>query len=199
MTKYYRKPTPELLTTSTGIKYTGYQFYFGDRQSVEDVEIPEPPSIDRVWYLDSNSQWIEYAIEIDLQTMLVNELITLDKAKEILIEKVNKLCYEKIINGYTSDALGENYIYQSKEIDQFNTFVNMYDSMSSNTPVLQRCVRLSNGVDEFVLHTPEQIQQVFKEGKNYILNLLQRCKTLKNMVESSTSETITTIDIESGW
>lgn len=200
MSKYYRKPTPELLVTSTGIKYTGYQFYAGDKQSVEDIEINDPPSTDRVWYLDSSSQWTEFDPTLNLQIMLQNDLISLASAKEVLIEKVNKLCYSKIVSGFTSEALGEYYIYQSQEIDQFNTFVNMHDAVTNNVSVMQRCIKVSDGTDAFVLHTPEQIATVFREGKNYVLNLLQRCKVLKDSIISANSVSeLIAIDIESGW
>lgn len=200
MSKYYRKPNPELLVTSAGATYTGYQFYFGDRQSVEDIEINDPPSADKKWYLDSSAQWTEFDPTLNLQVMLQNDLISLTSAKEILTEKVNKLCYTKIVSGFTSDALGEYYIYQSKEIDQFNTFVNMQDAVTKNVSVMQRCIKVSDGTDAFVLHTPEQISTVFREGKNYVLNLLQRCKVLKDSITSANSSSeLIAIDIESGW
>lgn len=200
MNKYYRKPNPELLITSTGVSYTGYRFYTGDRQSIDDIEIPAPPTTDKQWCLNGNAQWIEFEPSANLQVMLENGVVTLDKAKEILIEQINDLCRQKIVSGFTSDALGEYHIYQSEEIDQFNTFVNMYDAVSSNSPVLQRCIRVSDGTDAFVLHTPEQIATVFREGKNYVLNLLQRCKVLKDSVTAASSATeLLSIDIETGW
>ena len=197
---YYRKPNQELLHTSKGNPYEGYSFYAGDRQSIEDIAIQDPPDTVNRWYLDSDGQWTEFEPSVNLQSMLENGLITLDEAKASVVEKINILCHQKIVSGFTSDALGEYHIYQSKEIDQFNTFVNMHDAVTNNVSVMQRCIKVSDGTDAFVLHTPEQIATVFREGKNYVLNLLQRCKVLKDSIDSanSTSELIA-IDIESGW
>lgn len=197
---YYRKPNQELLQTANGTSYTGYVYYAGDKQSPDDVEISDPPSTDKRWYLDSSSQWIEFDPSLNFEIMLQNNLITLTEAKEVLTEKVNKLCYYKIVSGFTSDALGEYYIYQSQEIDQFNTFVNMHDAVTNNVSVMQRCIKVSDGTDAFVLHTPEQIATVFREGKNYALNLLQRCKVLKDSIEAASSAAeLLSIDIETGW
>lgn len=197
---YWRKPTTEILYTSDGSAFEGYSFYAGDRQNVDDVEINDPPSTDKRWYLDSDAQWTEFEPSVNLQTMLENGLITLDEARKIIVDKINTLCHQKIISGFTSDALGEYYIYQSQEIDQFNTFVNMHDAVTNNVSVMQRCIKVSDGTDSFVLHTPEQISTVVREGKNYVLNLLQRCKVLKDSIDSANSSSeLIAIDIESGW
>jgi len=124
----------------------------------------------------------------------------LQKQKDDLVSKVNDLCSSKIENGLTSAALGQNYIYQTSPLDQFNLFVNMTKANKDSVNVMQRCVCVATGVDTYISHTPAQITKVFDDGYTQILSFLQHAGMLKNQIKAVTdTTTLIAIDINSGW
>lgn len=144
-------------------------------------------------------------IDTATKTLVEGPITTdqLDSSKKNLVTQINSLCSTKITSGLQSDALDpgkEMYLYQSQQIDQFNTLANMMDAVSNNKSVMQRCVKISTGEDAFVSHTPDQIKQVVADGKMQILGYLQHCKVLKDQINSANdSPSLSTIDITSGW
>jgi adenylate kinase family enzyme len=144
-------------------------------------------------------------VDIDTHTLVESAIVAnqTELNKQALIIEVNNLCSKKITNGLQSDALDpgkEMYLYQSEQIDQFNTLANMMDAVTNNKSVMQRCIKISTSEDAFVPHTPEQIKQVVADGKQQILNYLQHCKALKDQINTANDlTTINSIDIGSGW
>ncbi|NOX15952.1 MAG: hypothetical protein GXP61_08010 [Epsilonproteobacteria bacterium] len=105
------------------------------------------------------------------------------------ISNLNNLCKKDILSGFTSNALGSVYHYQSEQVDQLNLigmvaggvddyFKCSLDDGSGNTTTW-----------EYKLHTITQLKQVLNDGKAYKLSLLQKVNTLKAQANSATTKT----------
>ena len=101
---YYRKPNQELLHTSKGNPYEGYSFYAGDRQSIEDIAIQDPPDTVNRWYIASNGQWTKEPQEASFNDLVLTGRIDLQSAKERLIEKVKEIAYLKTSIAYSFES-----------------------------------------------------------------------------------------------
>ncbi|UOG61420.1 hypothetical protein [Leptospira noguchii] len=122
-------------------------------------------------------------------------IINIVQKKDSLTKLVNSICESKIISGFVSSALGTPHFYNSDRDDQLN----LLGLVSLNTSVLHKCTD-EDGVEEERKHTFDQIKQVLGDGVIRKTFLLQRCASLKAMIQfANTIEKFDQIDINSGW
>lgn len=104
--------------------------------------------------------------------------IQLNLAKEQKIKEINSLCASKL-KTLKSSALGEEYVYDGIIEDQINLAGAVY--MNKDMPF--RCAK-EGGLKSPVLHTKEQLRQVYTEWIDYKSNIIFVCGILKNYVEN---------------
>ncbi|WCL51433.1 DUF4376 domain-containing protein [Leptospira sp. GIMC2001] len=123
--------------------------------------------------------------------------VDLVKKKEFLHNKVNFICSQKIVSGFTSSALGSVHTYDSDRDDQLN----LIGSVSQGTDVYYMCKNSENPpVPDYRQHTAQQIKQVLADGAQRKLFLLQRANTLKLEIASAQTNTqLIAINIDGGW
>jgi hypothetical protein len=166
-------------------------------------------------YLKSNylvsRELLSWADEIDeltetIDIPLVDELyqkhvqgqgwtVDLLKKKEFLHSKVNAICSQKIVSGFSSSALESEHTYDSDRDDQLN----LIGSVSQDSDVYYMCKNIQ-GISEYRLHTANQIKQVLDHGAKRKLFLLQKANTLKlTIANAATNVQLKAINIEGGW
>ena len=134
---------------------------------------------------------IEYIEIVELLDREFRELLTnkreywgleqfLPKMKELKIQNFSKNCESEIINGFTSNALGEVYYYQSNRDDQLN----LIGVVTAGEDTLYKS-SLDNQIWEYKLHTINQLKKVLSDGKAIKTNLLQKFTNLKNQIIST--------------
>ncbi|MCH1910637.1 hypothetical protein L9Z41_16925 [Leptospira noguchii] len=122
-------------------------------------------------------------------------IIDIDQKRDSLIRLVNSICESKITAGFVSSALGAPHFYNSDRDDQLN----LVGLVSLNTSVLHECTD-EDEIKEERKHTFDQIKQVLGDGVARKTFLLQRCASLKAMIQfANTIEKFDQIDINSGW
>ncbi|WP_061236566.1 hypothetical protein [Leptospira santarosai] len=134
-------------------------------------------------------------------------IVDLIQKKDSLIKLVNSICESKITAGFVSTALGAPHVYSSDRDDQLN----LRDLVLLGAPVLYKCAD-RDGVRKYRNHTAEQIKRVFVDGVARRTFLLQRCASLKTMIEAVDTDSrldaikavnanveLDKIDITSGW
>lgn len=106
-------------------------------------------------------------------------ILDLIQKKDSLIRLVNSICESKITAGFVSSALGAPHFYNSDRDDQLN----LVGLVSLNTSVLHKCTD-EDGIKEERKHTFDQIKQVLGDGVARKTFLLQRCASLKAIIQS---------------
>ncbi len=108
--------------------------------------------------------------------------ITLEIASTLptVIATINAACKACIEAGFTSDALGETYSYESELEDQLNLSGNIQRAKE----VPQKC-RNSLGVVDYRLHTATQIHQVGEALAVHKMAHLLKAKTLKDAANAA--------------
>lgn len=142
---------------------------------------------------DSPGEFYEWSWELHTW-YLPNE--ALQKAKEQASAILNGDCRNQILSGFISDALGTAHYYPSKETDQANLNASVTASLYPGLPVewsIPFWCEL-DGVWDYRLHTAAQIQQVGIDGKNAILQSMDKNAQLQAQIQSAeTIEQVTTI------
>ena len=124
----------------------------------------------------------------------------LDLCKVRKIQELSDATNIRIIFGFTSNALGTNYMYDAEEVDQLN----LTGSLASITPAPGQADTLSmpyatrdistdpgiKGPKVYRLHTYLQLRQVLQDGTNFKLNMLRLFDVKRNYILTN----ITTID-----
>ncbi|EMM99098.1 hypothetical protein LEP1GSC021_1650 [Leptospira noguchii str. 1993005606] len=122
-------------------------------------------------------------------------IVDIDQKRDSLIKLVNSICESKIISGFVSSALGTPHFYNSDRDDQLN----LVGLVSLNTSVLHKCTD-EDGTKEERKHTFDQIKQVLGDGVTRKTFLLQRCASLKAIIQSiETVNELDNVNITSGW
>ncbi|UOG42544.1 hypothetical protein [Leptospira noguchii] len=122
-------------------------------------------------------------------------MIDIVQKKDSLIRLVNSICEQKITAGFVSSALGALHLYNSDRDDQLN----LVGLVSLNTSVLHKCTD-EDGIKEERKHTFDQIKQVLGDGVARKTFLLQRCASLKAIIQSiETVNELDNVNITSGW
>ena len=104
------------------------------------------------------------------------------------ISELNLSCEQTIISGFPSSALGTEHYYQSDRDDQTNLLGLVVAGQDS---ILKCGVLQTDGTILWTFDTPHtigEIQQVFSAGATYKMEQLQKCNTLKQQVNSATTE-----------
>ena len=155
------------------VRLNNSKYYISDNHII--TEFPTKPSDYHEWDWE-NKQWI-------LPEKAINQA-KLDKINEL-----NKLCKSSIISGFTSSALGEDYHYPSKEIDQANlnasVTASLYPYLESTWTTPFWCEH--NGEWAYHNHTAQQIQQVGQDGKVAILAHLNKNAQLRIQIENAST------------
>ncbi len=98
--------------------------------------------------------------------------ITLKTKKQELEAKINAICKEKIVKGFTSEVLGSPHAYDLTLEDQANLQALVFANIDS----LFRCAEVSNnGIvvsKNYKKHTKAQILQLAKEALNFKQKLI---------------------------
>ncbi len=97
--------------------------------------------------------------------------ITLKTKKQELEKKINAICKEKIIKGFTSEILGSPHAYDLTLEDQTNLQALIVAGIDS----VFRCAEINNGVlgsKTYKKHTKAQILQLAKEALNFKQKLI---------------------------
>ncbi len=106
----------------------------------------------------------------------------LEKLKEIMLKlkkqeleaKINAICKEKILKGFTSEILGSPHAYDLTLEDQ----VNLQALVIANIDSVFRCAEVSNGVlwnKTYKKHSKAQILRLFQEALNFKQKLIIFC------------------------
>jgi len=111
----------------------------------------------------------------------------LNQVKEQKINEINKVAEKKIVSGFTSSALGSPHLYQSEPIDQLNLLGVVQTAQLTNENQLFKCSPDNGKTWEYKEHTPEQLVQVLKNGKETKISILLKANELKEKVKHATS------------
>lgn len=110
----------------------------------------------------------------------------LNKTKKEHINKFNTETEQFIISGFKSSVLGTEYYYKSDRDDQSN----LIGLVVANDSDMLKCGIIDNNgnvVYTYKPHSPTQIKQVFNDGKEYKVKLLQENYIKKEKVNSCTT------------
>ncbi len=110
-----------------------------------------------------------------------------EKAKQEKISEINKIAQEKIVSGFISSALGSKHLYQSEPTDQINLLGVVQTAQLTNENQLFKCSHDNGQTWEYKEHTPEQITQVLKDGKDIKIAILEKANQLKQQVKQATT------------
>ncbi len=118
---------------------------------------------------------------------ILNENKVLKKIKQEKIHEINKIAQEKIVSGFISNALGSSHLYQSEPTDQLNLLSVVQTAQLTNENQPFKCSPDNGKTWEYKEHTPEQLAQVLKDGKNIKIAILEKANQLKQQVKNATS------------
>ena len=125
------------------------------------------------------------------------ELLSLWSTLEVQLrktERIKELASEaeaQIVAGFWSSALGTPKFYTAGYDDQLN----LIGVRADNTDTYFSCKNLPTDIQKtYYLHTAAMIQQVFADGKNFKLMVLQQFNNLKDQILSPTTDTIAKIN-----
>lgn len=109
----------------------------------------------------------------------------LETAKIKKTLELNHRC-DKLLENFTSTALGEAYIYDGSQEDQ----INLMGLLIAGIDGFFRCAKASEPQNkQNYPHTKEQIKQVYAEGLKYKSETIYQCGVLKEYLKQ-----LTTID-----
>lgn len=109
---------------------------------------------------------------------------TLPVFKGIMKISINDAAMTAITGGFESSALGESYRYDSDEHDQLN----LIGATAMGAALPYRCLRISDGVEDYVMHTTAQLQQVLADGAVRKLMILQTAKAGRDNTDAAVDE-----------
>lgn len=113
--------------------------------------------------------------------IIFDDVLALNMAKGQKTEQVNIECERLIVSGFTSTALGALHNYQSQREDQLN----LLGSVAGGIGGPFKCGL--DGVWQYRAHSAAEIAQVFGDGADYKLALLQQCEALKVAIAAATN------------
>lgn len=152
------------------------------------VEATDPTDYNTiVWEITETRTTMDEENEVVVDTKVpvtpipIEELEALFKAMEL--EKLKVDVAEKITQGYVSDALGSNHIYNSTIESQ----INIIGAVMAGVDMYYACID-ENGVKDMRLHTTEQIKKVFADGVIYKQTLMSEYYSRRNFITNATTE-----------
>lgn len=123
--------------------------------------------------------------DVDI-ALLEQQSLHFTEFKNSKINEINTACGNEIVNGFTSDALGSTYHYQSAELDQLN----LIGIATAQQDDYFKCgVADADGVVvwNYELHTVAQLIQVLQDGEAHKQVLLQKANDLKVQIANATT------------
>ena len=107
----------------------------------------------------------------------------LEEIRNEKIEEINKACEIEIISGFTSTALGDEYLYQSDRDDQLN----LMGLVANQKDNYLKCGIYENKKFnwDYKIHTIDQLKNVLADGAEYKLKILTKANILKNNINNS--------------
>ena len=140
-----------------------------------------------------NAKWISIDDTIENLTMLdgtrkpteneINEKIKELDFKDLKIKKTNEIniaCRNQIIGGFKSSAKGDEYTYQSDEVDQLN----LIGAVTTGVRQKIKCSSDDGLTWQWLDHLNSEIKQVLKDGAVTKATYLQKAAQLKNQVST---------------
>ena len=128
------------------------------------------------------------------------DVATLDAARfkklqASVLEGISDSCENTIMAGFTSNALGSTYFYQSTTLDQINLIGALISSMpnalaTSGTPIPYKCGQVIDGVVQtlsYNVHNPTQMLMVFMSGVQFKLEQLTIYQNKENYISTCTT------------
>lgn len=107
----------------------------------------------------------------------------LEFAKTKKISELNRRC-DKLLEKFTSNALGEEYIYDGRQEDQ----INLMGLLIAGVDGFFRCAKASDDTNkQNYPHTKEQIKQVYNDGLKYKSETIYQCGILKEYLKHLSS------------
>ena len=136
---------------------------------------------------------MDTAISMDIVTKGISNasisglvLSGIDGLRTVKYEEINNACATEIISGFSSDALGATYKYDSDIVDQINIQQATESIRDTQNTVLYK-VTNSEGVKEFYSHTYQQLKKAMDDGVTSKLNALARCASIKSSIATTES------------
>lgn len=117
-------------------------------------------------------------------------VIPLETLKVQISDDIRKMCRTVILRGFSSSALGSDYKYPSKELDQQNLNSFVVTSMLESDPewVAPFWCADASDVWELRMHTAAQIQQVARDARAYITEQSAKNARLQAAIISATTK-----------
>ncbi len=191
---------------------------FGVELSLKNEMLAKQELLNRERPEDEKTQWIEsenfppvgkfFEVGVGLRDKTEKEKveageIKLSDIKEQIFQKINKRCYDAIVSGFESKALGtitdgdyDIYVYDSEDVDQMN----LIGAVAIDSDVAYKCTRKSDMKREFFKHTNAQIKQVLSDAANRKISLLKHCYELKASIQALNNyDAVISFDILQGW
>lgn len=131
--------------------------------------VPDRPSAGHEW---TGSGW---TLNNDLQAVLMAQQLAARYQQKVA--EINYACEVAITAGFTSDALGSTFGYDSQLEDQINLTGAVLRGLDMDFPC-----RDEQGIKVFRLHTIAQLNQVSADFTLFKLQLLQRADQLKQLL-----------------
>ena len=131
-------------------------------------------------YVRSNTKLKAPFVEEELPQSLQEKLnAKIKEAKEAKIAELNNKC-DALLVSFCSKALEEEHIYDGGLEDQ----INLMGALNLGIDMPFRCKKATSEHKENILHTKEQLAQVFNDGLKYKTDIINRCGALKSYVLS---------------
>lgn len=159
-------------------------------------------------YLNLQAQEGEFLIEgsakpdtdrVDVKTKEIIKIVHATPSdSEVLLElqlkksaEIDNACRLKIVSGFKSSALGGEYFYPSKVIDQQNLAASVlasYDPTNSNDWLTPFWCADIDGNWDFRPHTASQIREVGRDAKSAILGYQFHNEQLQTQIKAASTK-----------
>lgn len=137
-----------------------------------------------------NITWLKPEQQIPKATLDERRLVLLKRNKII---DLSNSCEKAIIGGFISNALGDEHLYDSEEVDQ----INLIGAVASTGPtpefpngysIYYATRDISTNIKSYIEHSYAQLRKVMDDGAQFKLNHLQRFHLLRTQVEVAVDE-----------
>ncbi len=133
----------------------------------------------------NNADWVAYVNWLAAGNAVEPEF-TLQQIKDQKKDKINRDCNTEIIGGFVSSAVGTPHLYDSDIEDQINLIASFIASQSLSQ-VPYRCTDVATNIKDWVIHTSQQMQQLYSDGVTFKTTQLMKAATLKMQVDAATT------------
>lgn len=120
--------------------------------------------------------------QVAIDTAIITH--ALESLKNKKIKELRQACKRDIGNGFASDAMGSVHWYDAEEVEDQ---INLIGAVTKNTTIPFYCTDVSTGIKSHVVHTAQQIKNVFNDGVAVKQSILTAFHTSKYMVQIATT------------